>query len=125
MTDSIVRPFFKVRRFISSWWYNLRYINHQNPMQVVRPKKAHAEKLINKAIETVSGTDTPEFKAYLRAREDYGKKWYRFFIRKPVWISGGTVFLKPGVYTINKPIKMNPGVLIEGAGKDKTTVNYR
>lgn len=88
-------------------WRTVEY--HNNTIFKVPPPgsqgaddTAMIQATIDKAAEAIP-EETQEFRDALSA---YNAKWYRFFIRKPVFVYSRMVYFNKGIYTLKEPIVM-------------------
>lgn len=112
---------YQIKTQIKKRWYRLRTIDYTTTVG------AHDEHVKNQAelqsaLNHAAGTDSPEYKAYLKAHKIYAQKWYRFILREPKWVGpGGTIYLQPGQYDFRDFAKVSNTSFI-GESKEKTTI---
>lgn len=106
---------------LQGWWWSLRHKRYYYS-DTVRPSGGDDTANIQAAINLANGEEPYQFKEIMAA---YQRKWYRFFIRKPVLQR--VVRLTAGTFSVSGlgGIEFRGPAVIQGAGRYKTTIQRK
>lgn len=106
---------------IKKTWRQARYVEYYNQPRIVRSSSVNlwpedATNQIQEILNSATSTETREYQQYAVARAIWQAKRHRAFIRCPIWMSHGSVFLEAGLYKITSPITVPADVRFSAQG---------